>query len=118
MSPWRAPAASARRDGARCRSTKCPSVPVCCPLRLHAVSPCLIANTFVFASAGSDVVGLCRAHTYGGRFLPPPPAGDLGHVVAIPRDVLLVLDQSVADRLLGVSGPCREVWHTVDDIAH
>src|SRR5262245_47058130 len=24
-------------------------VPVCCPLRLHAVSPCLIANTFTFA---------------------------------------------------------------------
>ena len=25
-------------------------VPVCWPLRLHAVSPCLIANTFTFAS--------------------------------------------------------------------
>jgi hypothetical protein len=26
-------------------------VPVCCPLRLHAVSPCLITKTFTFASS-------------------------------------------------------------------
>ena len=26
-------------------------VPVCCPLRLHCVSPCLIAKTFTFASS-------------------------------------------------------------------
>jgi hypothetical protein len=37
-------------------------VPVCCPLRLHAVSPCRIGKTFTPAFSGSDVVGLCRTN--------------------------------------------------------
>src|SRR5208282_1380088 len=40
-------------------------VPVCWPLRLHAVSPCLIAKTFTIASFESDVVGLGRTDTHG-----------------------------------------------------
>src|SRR5262245_22771837 len=48
---WRVPAASAAQDDGHCRSTGMSVVPVCCPVRLHAVSPCLIANTFTFASA-------------------------------------------------------------------
>src|SRR5215472_12988067 len=93
-------------------------VPVCWPLRLHAVSPCLIANTFTFASAGSNVVGLCGTHPSGSRFLPPPPAGDLGHIVPIPGDELLVVDELVADRLLGVSGARPKLRHAVDDVAY
>jgi len=31
-------------------------VPVCCPVRLHTVSPCLIASTCMLASAAPDVV--------------------------------------------------------------
>src|SRR6267143_1035070 len=93
-------------------------VPVCCPLRLHAVSPCLIANTFTFASStGSDVVGLCRTDCCGRRFLPPPPAGDLGHIVAVAGNKFLVIDELVADRLLGVSGPRPELRHAVDNVA-
>src|SRR5579884_1489153 len=34
----------------------------------------------------------------------PPPAADARHVVAVPVDVLLVLDQLVADGLLEVGG--------------
>src|SRR5437773_11447012 len=92
-------------------------VPVCWPLRLHAVSPCLIANTFMFASVRLDVVGLCRADSRGRRLLPPPPAGDLGHVVAVPGDKPLVLDELVSDRLLGVSGPGSKLWHAVYHVA-
>src|SRR5262249_3554898 len=90
---------------------------VCCPPRLHAVSPCLIANTFTFASAGSNVVGLCGTHPSGSRFLPPPPAGDLGHIVPIPGDELLMVDELVADRLLRVGGARPKLRYPVDHIA-
>src|ERR1700751_1164183 len=93
-------------------------VPVCWPVRLHAVSPCLIANTFTFASVSSDIVGLGRADPCRRRFLPPSPTGDLRHVVAVAGNKFLVVDQLVADRLLGVSGPCAELGHAVDHIAH
>src|SRR6516165_3460513 len=84
-------------------------VPVCCPLRLQAVSPCLIANTFTFASQGSNVIRLRRADPCESRFLSPPPAGNLRHVVAVSRNEVLVVDELVADRLLGVGGPCPEL---------
>src|SRR6266536_2615450 len=92
-------------------------VPVCWPLRLHAVSPCRIANTFTFAPR-SNVVGLCRTDPCESRFLSPPPTGDLGHIVAVSGDELLMVDELVADRLLGVSGPRSEPRHAVDHVAH
>src|SRR5262245_40709006 len=92
-------------------------VPVCCPLRLHAVSPCLIANTSMLASAASDVVGLCRAKARRRRFPAPLPARDLGHVVTIPADVLLMVNELVADRLLGIGCTCPELGHAVDHVA-
>src|SRR5262249_13314572 len=93
-------------------------VPVCCPLKLHAVSPCLIANTCTSASVASDVVGLGRFNPCRSRLLPPPPAGDLGHVVAVSTDVLLVIDELVADRLLAVSSTRPKLRHAIDDVAH
>src|SRR5580704_8318077 len=84
--------------------------PVCCPLRLHAVSPCLIANRFT-SPPRSDVVGLSRVDGRGSRFLAPPPAGDLGHVVAVAADVFLVVDELVADRLLGIGGARPKLGH-------
>src|SRR5438045_1763340 len=92
-------------------------VPVCCPLRLHAVSPCLIAKTFTVASFASDVVGLGRADGRSCSLLPPSPAGNLGHVIAVPGNVLLVVDELVADCLLGISGPRSELRHAVDHVA-
>jgi hypothetical protein len=41
----------------------------------------------------------------------------LRHVVAVPGDGLAVLDQLVADRLLGASGAHRDVGHAVDHVA-
>src|SRR5262249_28434715 len=70
------------------------------------------------AARGSEVVSLCGTHPSGSRFLPPPPAGDLGHIVAVPGDELLVVDELVADRLLGVSGARPELRHAVDDVAY
>src|SRR5437763_9918449 len=92
-------------------------VPVCCPLRLHAVSPCLIAKTFTFASFASDVVGLGRPDVRSRSLLPPSPTGNLGHVIAIPGNVLLVVDELVANRLLRIGGPCSELLHAVDHVA-
>src|SRR5918995_4910922 len=84
-------------------------VPVWCPLRLHAVSPWRIVKTFKLASASSDVVGFRRTDPAGRCRLAPLPARDIGHVVAVARDVFLVLDQLVLDRLLGVGGPRPEL---------
>ena len=56
---------------------------------------------------GSNVIGLCRADAGGSRFLSPPPAGDLGHVVAVTGYVFLVIDELVANGLLRVRRPRR-----------
>src|SRR5208337_3881537 len=96
-------------------------IPVCWPLRLQAVSPCLIANTFTFASTSltaSDVIGLRRTNRRGSRFPSPGPAGDLGHIVPVSGDVFLVVDELIPDRLLGVGGPRSELRHAIDHVAH
>ena len=81
----RVPAASASPSRRPLSVNGMSVVPVCWPLRLQAVSPCLIANTFTFSSPSrSDVVGRCRTNRRGSRLLPPPPAGDLGHIVPVP----------------------------------
>ena len=46
----------------------------------------------------------------------PAPVLDLGHVVAVAGDVLLVLDQLVAESLLGISGHIAELRHPVDHV--
>src|SRR6516225_801815 len=93
-------------------------VPVCCPLRLHAVSPCRIAKTFMARpSVGSDVVGFRRTDSCGCRFLSPSPADDLRHVVAVSGNVFLVVDELVADRLLCIRRPRPQLWHAVNHVA-
>src|SRR5271165_564772 len=71
-------------------------VPVCRPLRLHAVSPCLITKTFMSASL-LDVVGLGRARRLARRLALPYPVLDFRHVVAVAADVLPMLRELVAD---------------------
>src|SRR5262249_17724350 len=66
----------------------------------------------------SDVVGLRRTDFCRRCLLPPPPAGDLGHIVAVSADELLVVVELVADRLLGVRGPRAKFRHPVDHVAH
>ena len=46
--------------------------------------------------------------------VPPLPIDDLRHVLAVLVDVLGVLDQFVAHRLLGVGGSGAELGHPVD----
>src|SRR5262245_50301490 len=75
----------------------------------------LITNTC--KAAASDIVGLCRAKTCSRRFLTPLPAGNLGHVVTISADVLLVVDELVADGLLRVCRACAELGHAIDHVA-
>src|SRR5262245_50598719 len=71
------------------------------------------------SQAGSDIVGFRRTNRRcGGRLLSPPPAGDLGHVVTIAGDELLMVDELVADRLLGVGGPRPKLRHAVDHVAY
>src|SRR5215204_6468246 len=56
-------------------------------------------------------------NSFRGCCLRPRPTRDFGHVDAIAGDILLVLHELVADRLLSVSGPRTELRNTVDDIA-
>src|SRR4029450_7085127 len=46
----------------------------------------------------------------------PAPLPDLGHVLAVPGDVLLVLDQLVANGLLGVRGARAQLGDAIDDV--
>ena len=48
----------------------------------------------------------------------PFPVSDLGHIVAVPANEFLVLDELVANRLLGVCGSCSKFRHAVDHVAH
>src|SRR6516225_1588428 len=48
----------------------------------------------------------------------PFPALDFGHVIAVPANELLVLNQLVANRLLGVCGSRSELRHAVDHVAY
>src|SRR3974390_2859467 len=92
--------------------------PVCLPVRLHWFSPCRIAKTFTFATRRSGVVRLCGPYWCGSRFPSPSPARDLGHVVAVLANELLMVDELVSDRLLGISRPRPKLWYAVDHIAH
>src|SRR5262249_17894110 len=54
--------------------------------------------------AGSDIIALRGTGATGpcGFGLAPPPTADLGRILAVLVDILLVVDQRVADRLFGV----------------
>src|SRR4029453_10803972 len=67
---------------------------------------------------GSDIVGLRRDDRSRRGRSPPSPPPDLGHVVPVPGDVLLVIDELVVDGLLRVGGPSAELRHSIDDVAH
>ena len=56
------------------------------------------------SSHASHVVGLGRMEAGAGSFLTPSPASNLGHIVTIAGDVLLMIEKLVANRLLGVCG--------------
>ena len=48
----------------------------------------------------------------------PFPALDFGHVIAVPANELLVLNQLVANRLLGVCGPRSELWYAINHVGY
>ena len=56
------------------------------------------------------------AARFAARLARPAPVADLRHVLAVLLDVLLVLDQLVADRLLEVRGPRAELRQAVDHV--
>src|SRR4030095_12535333 len=62
---------------------------------LMAVAPMLALHVVPFGRSGSSADAAAQT---------PAPLGDCWQVVAIPRDVLLVLDQLLLDRLLEVGG--------------
>src|SRR5215469_8407047 len=68
--------------------------------------------------ACSDVVGLGGAHARRLRLLSPLPARDLGHVITVAGDVLLVSHELVAHGLLGIGGPRPELGDAVDHVLH
>src|SRR5688572_11524869 len=92
-------------------------VPVCCPLRLHSVSPCRTTKTTcVWLSTTPVEVG----RRVGGppRLIvgAPAPVEDLRHVLTVLADALPVLDQLVADGLLGIRGACPQPRHPIDHV--
>ena len=67
----------------------------------------------------SDIVGLRRTHASGPFGLRAPlPAHDLGHVVAVPGNVRLVLQERFRDRLLSARGLWAELRHAADQSTH
>src|SRR5438445_13004342 len=49
--------------------------------------------------------------------LPPAPVADFWHVVAVPEDVLLVVDQLVAQRLLEMRRACPRLAQPLASLA-
>src|SRR5215475_1666452 len=70
--------------------------------------------------AGSDIIALRRTGTPGlcGFGLPPPPTADFGCVLAVLVDILLVVDQRVADRLFGIGRTRAQLRNAVYHISH
>src|SRR4029453_18957234 len=76
---------------------------------LMAVAPMLALHVVPFGRSGSSVDPAAQT---------PAPLGDCWQVVAIPRDVLLVLDQLLLDRLLEVGGAGAQLRQPGDPVPH
>src|SRR5262249_19220739 len=50
--------------------------------------------------------------------LPPPPTADLGCVLTVLVDILLVVHERVADRLFGISRSRPQLRNAVNHISH
>src|ERR1700734_3054048 len=64
-----------------------------------------------------NVVAPGRGRARRRALAPPRPVLDLRHVVAVAANVLAMVDELVADFLLGVCGALAKLRHAVDDIA-
>src|SRR5882757_2991066 len=132
----------------RCRSKSAPSVPLnrigppYCSRRLAKSGACsgayLLRASAIFCflvmisfsaprpsgqrpvvhGSPSNVVGPRRTGLCGRRCASPRPAADFRHVVTVAGNILAVLDQPVADRLLGIGGPRAQPRQPVDRGAH
>ena len=60
--------------------------------------------------------GVANTWAAGLLLLAPPPVGDFRHVVAVLANVVLVLDQLVAQRLLEVGRPSAKLRQSVDHV--
>src|SRR5262249_50275538 len=79
----------------------------------------LIANTFTPSPHRSDVVAFRRSSTCSRLGMSSPfPIGNLGHIVAVPANELLVLDELVADCLFGMRGSRAQLGNTVDYVVY
>src|SRR5271154_3466445 len=64
-----------------------------------------------------SVVAPGRGRARRRALAPPRPVLDLRHVVAVAANVFAMVDEPVADFLLGVGGALAKLRHAVDDIA-
>jgi hypothetical protein len=65
-----------------------------------------------------DVVAFRGIHVAGYLFVSPRPAADLGRVLAVLVDVLLMIDQGIPDRLLGVGRARAQLRQPIDHVSH
>src|SRR3954451_15074 len=77
-----------------------------------------VGRTSAFIAAGcSHVIAFGGSPSSANDgLLPPLPPRNFWHIIAALRDVLLVIDELVVDRLFEISGPCAELRQTVDHI--
>src|SRR5262245_20630187 len=81
-------------------------------------SSTLLLRLFGFLLRKSKVGGGIRRLSFDSPVAPPLPVQDLGHVLAVFVDVLRMLDQLVADHLLGIGGSDTKLGHAVDHVRH
>src|SRR5262249_44859892 len=63
---------------------------------------------------------VCLGGMHSGRssILPPPPMRDLGHIIAVAGDVVLMVDELVAHDLLGIRSPRAQLRQSVNNVVH
>src|SRR5262245_50397064 len=75
-------------------------------------------SIFDFAM-GSDIVAFRGTGSAGYRLLlSPPPATDLGRILAVLVNIFLMVDKRVADRLLRIGCPSTQLRHPVNHVLH
>ena len=50
--------------------------------------------------------------------LAPLPIADFGHVLAVFVDVIFMIEEFVAQGLLGIGGARAKAWHAIDHVTH
>src|SRR5207245_2306709 len=76
-----------------------------------------LSRSNIVLSRAKSSFGMPRSFSFPSLTQSPLPIPNLRQVLAALSDVLLVLDEFVADGLLGVGGLGTELRHAIDDVS-